>query len=77
MVYERARRRVLLLGGDTSRDVWEWDGVDWTPVAMCTRPPARSGPALAYDARRRRVVLFGGFDITTQTYLTDTWELGE
>ncbi|MHB8878486.1 MAG: hypothetical protein ACYC8T_32720, partial [Myxococcaceae bacterium] len=39
----------------------------WVPAYV----PARYGHALAYDAARQRVVLFGGLD---SAYLTDTWE---
>ena len=41
-------------------DTWEWDGTTWLPRMPVTSPPGRCGHALAYDAARQRVVLFGG-----------------
>jgi hypothetical protein len=40
-----------------------------------TNPGRRQGVAMAYDSTRRRVVMFGGLDLDTTTYRTDTWEL--
>ncbi len=78
MVYDAGRGRVVLFGGDGAptggvaslADTWEWDGATWlrrTGVA----PPVRRRHAMAYDAARRRVVLFGG---QGASYLNDTWE---
>src|SRR5580765_2757276 len=36
-----------------------------------TKPPGLLGHTMAYDAVRRRVVLFGGLDLNTVT--SDTW----
>src|SRR3990170_4202013 len=44
---------------------------DWRNEAPSSGPSARSGPAMAYDAARGVIVLFGG---TTGTYQGDTWE---
>jgi hypothetical protein len=75
MIYDPARRRIVLFGGgptnpDDGRadlaDAWEYDGTDWTPRATVTAPPAQLRPALAYDAVRGRIVLAGA----------DTWTLG-
>jgi hypothetical protein len=45
----------------------------WKKVAS-DGPPGRNSHAMAYDAGRQRVVLFGGFEQTTGTRLGDTWE---
>ena len=37
-------------------------------------PNGRSGVSLAYDLKRERTVLFGGFDVRTGVYRGDTWE---
>src|SRR5262249_36823206 len=50
-----------------------WDGTAWLRHRPALSPPARWGHALAYDARRERVVLFGGTDTTDQV-VDDTWE---
>ena len=45
---------------------------DWKKVAT-DGPVGRYGHSVAYDSARRRVVLFGGFDVAN-TRLGDTWE---
>jgi hypothetical protein len=67
VAYDRHRRVVVLFGGyhdtggRTTRlgDTWEWDGATWR-MRSDTGPVPRSGVAMAYDERSRRVVLFGG-----------------
>lgn len=41
-------------------DTWEWDGATWTRIMGGIVPPQRANHALAYDAARARVLLFGG-----------------
>ena len=53
-------------------DTWEWDGTTWLPRTPVTSPLARRGHALAYDAARQRVVLFGGQG--NGGNFSDTWE---
>jgi len=79
IAYDAARERVVLFGGDGDAgflaDTWVWDGVRWenvTPSDPLESPPARSNHALAYDADRERVVLFGG--LNESWVLDDTWE---
>ncbi|MFO0839521.1 MAG: kelch repeat-containing protein [Phycisphaerae bacterium] len=79
--YDASRGRVVLFGGllnSTSGstyydDTWEWDGTAWEFTTPLTRPPARAYHAMAYDADRHRVVLFGGFEFSAGTF-SDTWE---
>jgi hypothetical protein len=67
VAYDADRGVVVLFGGyndaegKTTRlgDTWEWDGVRWVRRAD-TGPAPRSGVAMAYDPRLKRVVLFGG-----------------
>lgn len=80
MAFDSARRRVVLFGGQhpTTQmpldDTWEWDGITWRRVGQgAVGPPARAGTAMAYDAARGRVVLFGGLG-SAQNNLQDTWE---
>lgn len=77
--YDPHRGRFLTFGGlvggrafDTSGETWMYDGTRWDRVAT-DGPPAMLGGAMAYDARRRVFVLFGGLD-TTGRKLGDTWE---
>lgn len=39
---------------------WTWDGVQFSAQRTRVHPPAREEAAMAYDAQRREVVLFGG-----------------
>lgn len=77
MVFDTARKRIVLFGGaggaDLLGDTWEWDGNRWILRTPASAPKARAGHMLAYDPVRQRVVLFGGFDNTT-AFLDDTWE---
>jgi len=50
---------------------WIWQNVQWSRVST-GGPPLRNGHALAYDAARNRVVLFGGFRPGQD--FSDTWE---
>ena len=75
MIWDAARKRILLFGGVRGQqplgDTWTWDGSEWTQVATAG-PSARTLAGLAYDSRRQRVVLFGG--LSGSTPLGDTWE---
>lgn len=83
MAYDADRGRVVLFGGCASPDpstcagsylddTWEWDGASWSAASPATRPPARIGHALAFDAARGRIVLFGGSGVMGGL-LGDTW----
>jgi hypothetical protein len=50
---------------------WVWQNAQWSRAAT-GGPPLRNGHALAYDATRNRVVLFGGF--RSGQDFSDTWE---
>jgi hypothetical protein len=79
VAYDTARGRVVLFGGlnlNTGRSnaTWEWDGTTWTNVTPVTgSPPARDAHAMAYDADRGRVVMFGG-SVGNSSYNPETWE---
>jgi len=81
MVYDRAREVTLLEGGAVGTGTpqypgvgtWAWDGRTWTQVAD-VGPSQRVFSALAYDAPRRRVVLFAGADTAANAFVGDTWE---
>jgi hypothetical protein len=51
---------------------FSWNGAAWGQTATTGPSAPRFGSAMAYDAHRNRVVLFGGF--TGASYLSDTWE---
>jgi hypothetical protein len=82
LTYDDARQRVVLFGGDEGwssvptvehDDTWEWDGLHWERKLPLVKPSHRFSSALAYDAVRQKVVLFGGMSLAG-TPLGDTWE---
>lgn len=82
MAYDHARRRVVMFGGcaavtrddsncgSTLSDTWVWDGIDWT-LQSSAGPSQRTDHAMAYDAARALVVMFGG--VSQVSALDDTW----
>ncbi|MEM7200827.1 MAG: hypothetical protein AAF628_11205 [Planctomycetota bacterium] len=69
LAFDAARQVVVAVEG---ANTWEWDGAAWTQRSPATRPGARFGLQLAYDAARARVVMFGGS--RSGEYPDDTWE---
>lgn len=77
LTYDTARRRVVLAGGQGSRqgpyfdDLWSWDGTRWLAVEQPgERPAPRGGGSLLTDARRARLLYFGGYN---SGVLGDLW----
>jgi hypothetical protein len=70
MAYDADRHITVLFGGlvtdqpsptllVASAETWEWDGVSWA-LRPGAGPSARSNAAMAYDAARHTMLLFGG-----------------
>lgn len=84
MVYDEAHDAIVMFGGRNTTtafdELWLWTGPDcvnraWQQVSRGSAwPAARSSSALAYDAARARIVMFGGVG-TQQTRFDDTWVL--
>jgi hypothetical protein len=86
LAYDEQRSTTVMFGGSAGSTVtgraaatdatWTWDGTAWTRRLPAVSPPPRHGHALAYDANRGRVVMFGGIDGThpNAQLLADTWE---
>lgn len=56
-------------------DTWRWDGTSWLELASPTPVPRRMDMAMAYDAARRRVVVFGGYNSVNQLQAeTSEWD---
>lgn len=82
MVYDPNSETVVLFGGFTPStgalgDTWEWNGrtKTWTQQFPSSSPQPRR-TALAYDATRKNIVLFGGDNAAgdcCNTYYHDTW----
>jgi hypothetical protein len=78
MIYDRARKVVVMFGGIsltpgvTGRfsDTWTWDGRTWRKVSE-SGPAGRNGAAIAFDRRSNLVVMWGG--TTGPTHLDDMW----
>lgn len=77
---------VVLFGGSVGvlrerlADTWTWDGTagTWTLQTPAVSPPPRTDATMAYDKKRRQVVLFGGLgvdpeDARNTPLLNDTW----
>ncbi|MDY0001336.1 MAG: DUF4215 domain-containing protein [Polyangia bacterium] len=78
MAWHPGLGKVLLVGGcgqmegqDAHEDAWAWDGANWSQLTSVPST-ARFGHAMAWDADRARMVLYGGKD-ETGNCLGDTW----
>jgi len=88
MAYHERSGRLVVFGGrrgwapyGASGTTWEWDGRTWLERDPAGSPAAREGLAMAYDAARGRIVLFGGAAESSgacgspeTTMCSDTWE---
>ena len=70
--YDSTNQRTVLVRGNSPIETWFWNGQVWAVQSTAATPPMRHGYAIAYDAARQRVVLFGGASGTI--HLSDTWE---
>jgi len=87
MAYSPDERGVVLFGGNEVlfgsderpasflADTWVLDGSTWTRLVPAKSPSPRAEAAMAWDARRGELVLFGGYRVTEDgtERLGDTW----
>ena len=87
LAYDSGRQRLLLFGGNSVlfgsaeeepvflNDMWAWDGQRWQLIEA-EMPSARAEASAAYDSKRQRLVLYGGYRIHEGEIqrLGDTWE---
>jgi hypothetical protein len=84
MVYDSARKRVLLFGGEAPNnasttvtrfaDLWSWDGTNWVELKIDALPSFQSAPSLAYDPVRKQTVMFSsGSRVSAEQQATATW----
>jgi pimeloyl-ACP methyl ester carboxylesterase len=81
VAYDPVRRVTVLFGGSLPgdqtffNDTWEYDGVSWRRRNTVNAPLPRNGAAMAYDANRGVMVLFGGYRYQGGfNFYNDTWE---
>ena len=75
MVGGRTRNGTGACGtGGSCEDQWRFDGIAFNELTPATKPPARATSAMAFDAFRNRVFLFGGAREGDSASLQDTWE---
>ena len=78
MVFDNVSGRVILYGGNNAEngilgDMWAWNGTKWTEIKMTGETPGkRFLHAMTFDAKRNRVILYGGGN--GQIIFGDTWE---
>ena len=63
--------------GVPKRDTWEWDPAlgTWAErTSQGSKPSARYAHSMAFDGSRGKVVVFGGWDISTGNSLNDVWD---
>ncbi|MCB9879569.1 MAG: hypothetical protein H6835_18395 [Planctomycetes bacterium] len=80
MAFDQRRGVTVLYGTQSGGSVtggnqtWTYDGSTWLQVLTPTTPPGLETPAMAYDAARGVVVMFGGWDGFGGTMYDQTWE---
>jgi hypothetical protein len=79
MAFDTDGREMVLLApmpfGDPM-ETWTWNGADWMKVSPATSPPERHFPGMAFDWKRREIVVFGGYYGCVEfdcIYRRDTW----
>ncbi len=81
IAYDSARGRVIVFGGETSTltmlgDTLAWvaggPAGNWIGLSPATSPSPRAYAAMAYDRKRDRMVLYGGW--TSSGVVGETWE---
>jgi hypothetical protein len=77
MAYDSIHRQTVLFGGYSEAtqgplgDTWVWDGSNWMQKFPAHVPAARYGHAMAYDAVRGKVLMFGGAFSGNDTWVWD------
>ncbi len=76
LTYDPVRGVIVIMAGYyQARQLWELNTSDWTMVNRSTPvngPLQRQYPALAFDTKNGKLILFGGLE--SSMYRQDTWE---
>ena len=79
MAHDDSRHKTVLFGGYSEHqaqsldDTWEWNGFFWSEKHPADSPSPRYGHAMAFDAARQQVILFGGIIGAKDTCSAETW----
>lgn len=71
--YHPPRGIFVRFGGNRSNETFEYDGNLWTKFSTIPAPEDRYYPALAYDPKNQKILLFGGYNYDTDEEYGDTW----
>lgn len=88
MIYDSSKDRIVLFGGskvlfgsgpnpnNLLNDTWIFRDGSWSEIFSSEVPSKRAESAMAFDPDRKRIVLFGGYEIRAKSYAPtgDTWE---
>jgi hypothetical protein len=78
MAYDSARKVTIAFGGGDGvaaiNETLEYDGTVWRRLEPAVSPPGRIDTSMVYDAKRKRMVLFGGDGPGPNDEFNDTWE---
>ena len=76
MAFDSARGLTVMFGGENFAtegtplgDTWYYLNSTWVQATLPTSPPARIGPAMAYDSLHSQTVMFSGVNSDTTTWL--------
>ncbi len=78
MAFDEARQQMVLFGSNAGFGIsekpvtWLFDGYDWLARTPAVQPRLRNNYAMAYDAVRQQIVLFGGV-VTRVGSVNETW----
>ena len=79
MVYDQARKSILLFGGTPGagfwEDTWLWNGSAWVEQHPLHQPAGRADFGMAYDAATQQVILWGG-QTDLEVDPAETWAWG-
>jgi hypothetical protein len=73
MTYDQIRKVIIMFGGVSDADTWEYDGTEWHEISTNTLPPGRSFASMTYDFNRGVVVMYGGY-YKGSPFPNDIWE---
>ncbi|HET6149520.1 MAG TPA: kelch repeat-containing protein [Polyangia bacterium] len=75
LVFDASQHQMVVFGGQTVRTLWQWDNAALLWINRSTPfsgPLQRTGPSLAFDAMRGKLLVFGG--LAASTYYNDIQE---